>query len=553
MKKLISFILIITISLSCLLAGGCKKEEPQGAKEEKINYVDPMKDIEVKNSTDKYRNFYQIFVGSFCDSNNDGIGDLQGIISKLDYLNDGDNSTNTDLGVDGIWLTPIMPSRSYHKYDVKDYFNIDEQFGTLKDFDMLIEECHKRGIKVIIDMVLNHCSNYFPLFENACKEALQGNLNGDAKYFEIDCYEENPGSSYTEIGDGYYYISNFSPHMPEWDLNAQCTRDYFIDIAKFWINEHNVDGFRLDALKYFDDMDTDGKEFLKWYYEAVKEIKPDVYMVGEHWVGNIEIYDMYNTKIDSLFAFEFAGAAGEFIRSVRLETANTFVTELQKYYRNTKETNKDSINAFFLSNHDQIRSGNSLKGDTPSDTKMAAAAYMLVPGNSFIYYGEEIGMVQDSQADGDEYKREPMVWDKTSPPTMLVNGTTGYDETQVPYGGVKQQQEDENSILNYYKRVIKIKNQNPEIARGEIAEAVDFEDKNILAFNIEYKGSKVMIIHNLSSKEDKEINLENVIENPVIRGDLVASNFEGTNKYISLEGNVLKMPTQSTVVLKTAE
>ena len=160
MKKLISFILIITISLSCLLAGGCKKEEPQGAKEEKINYVDPMKDIEVKNSTDKYRNFYQIFVGSFCDSNNDGIGDLQGIISKLDYLNDGDNSTNTDLGVDGIWLTPIMPSRSYHKYDVKDYFNIDEQFGTLKDFDMLIEECHKRGIKVIIDMVLNHCSMY---------------------------------------------------------------------------------------------------------------------------------------------------------------------------------------------------------------------------------------------------------------------------------------------------------------------------------------------------------------------------------------------------------
>lgn len=168
MKKLISFLLIIVLLISAFCS--CAQQ-----------YSDPTAKIKTLKSDDKYRNFYEIFVGSFNDSNNDGVGDINGIIEKLDYLNDGNPKTDNDLGIDGIWLTPIMPSDSYHKYDVRNYFAIDEQFGTMKDFDNLVKQCHERGIKLIIDMVLNHSSNTHPLFESACEQALKGDLDHDAK------------------------------------------------------------------------------------------------------------------------------------------------------------------------------------------------------------------------------------------------------------------------------------------------------------------------------------------------------------------------------------
>ena len=136
----------------CVLTGCTSSEnsaESGSSSAEDGKVSDPIEGIEATASDDKYRNYYQIFVYSFCDSNGDDVGDLQGIISQLDYLNDGDPNTGDDLGVDGIWLTPIMPSKSYHKYDVEDYYDIDPDFGTLEDFDQLIEECDKRGIKLI--------------------------------------------------------------------------------------------------------------------------------------------------------------------------------------------------------------------------------------------------------------------------------------------------------------------------------------------------------------------------------------------------------------------
>ncbi|MBR1732042.1 MAG: alpha-amylase, partial [Ruminococcus sp.] len=269
MKKLLALLLTLTIIAVSLY--GCGSQE----------YKDPTTDIKTTASTDKYRNFYEIFVCAYNDSDDDAVGDLQGIIDKLDYLNDGNPETDSDLGIDGIWLTPIMPSPSYHKYDVADYYNIDERFGDLETFDKLVKECHKRGIKLIIDMVLNHCSRTNPLFKNACKEVLEGKLDGDAKYFEISKFDDNPGEGYTIIGNDYYYESNFSPDMPEWNLNADCTRDYFKDVATFWLKDHDVDGFRLDATLYYTNSHTDGEDFLKWYYSMAQGIKDDVYMVGE--------------------------------------------------------------------------------------------------------------------------------------------------------------------------------------------------------------------------------------------------------------------------------
>lgn len=533
MKKLLSFILVIILSL--LVLSACKPE-----------YSDPTEKIKMLKSTDKYRNYYEIFVGSFNDSNGDGTGDIKGIIDKLDYLNDGNPKSDSDLGIDGIWLTPIMPSQSYHKYDVTDYFNIDESFGTLEDFDKLVSECHKRGIKLIIDMVLNHSSNYHPLFESACKQALKGDLEHDAKYYEIGHFASDPGDSYTEIDNGYYYESNFSPHMPEWNLFENKTREYFKKIAKFWLKDHSVDGFRLDATKYYTCKRGEGVDFLKWYYKECQKIKPDVYVVGENWTGKSEIYDMYKSKTDSLFAFPFSDSAGDFVTSVRNHNGEGLVSSIEKYEENTKKANPNRINAYFLSNHDQKRSANYLKTVGLKGTKMAAALYMMMPGNPYIYYGEELGLCQDAFATGDEYKREPMIWDSDNFPDITVNNQTQANEQQAQFGGVKQQQKDKYSLLNYYKRIIKIKNQNPEIARGSISE-YKIKDSEIVAFSANYKGSKVYVLHNLSADESKTIELKDELN---LRGDLVASNDKKTEKHVELNGKTLTLPPYSTAVLK---
>ena len=161
MKKILSILLAGAMLAGCVLTGcsdsSSSKSDSSDGNTAKV--ADPIEGVKATASTDKYRNYYEIFVNSFCDSNGDETGDLQGIISQLDYLNDGDPNSGDDLGVDAIWLTPIMPSKSYHKYDVEDYYNIDPDFGTLDDFDKLIEECHKRGINVILDLVLNHASS----------------------------------------------------------------------------------------------------------------------------------------------------------------------------------------------------------------------------------------------------------------------------------------------------------------------------------------------------------------------------------------------------------
>ena len=532
MKKLISIFLILIITASALCA--CAPE-----------YKDPTSGIKAVKSTDKYRNFYEIFVGSFNDSNGDGVGDLRGIIDKLDYLNDGDPNKGNDLGIDGIWLTPIMPSHSYHKYDVKDYFAIDESFGTMKDFDTLVKECHKRGINVIIDLVLNHSSKFHPLFESACKQALKGDLSRDAKYYEIAKYDSNPGDNYTEIGNGYYYESNFSPFMPEWDLFEKCTRDYFKKVADFWLNKHEVDGFRLDATKYYTSKTGDGKEFLKWFYKECQSIKSDVYMVGENWTGNSEIYDMYESGADSFFAFGFADSTGAFVNAVRISNAAGLVASVEKFEKKSKEANKNRINAFFLSNHDQKRSANFLKTTGLKGTKMAAALYMLMPGNPFIYYGEEIGLTQNASAVGDEYKREPMIWDSDNLPEIIVNGKTSAESSQASYGGVKQQEKKKDSLLNYYKRVIKIKNQNPEIARGTISEYKQ-NDNEIVSYYTEYKGKKVYVFHNLNAKKPKTIGLKNELK---LRGDLYAAKTKDDAK-VELNGKDLILPPYSTAILR---
>ena len=528
----------IAVLLCALLAGGAVLSGCS---------ADPVETKKAEASTDKYRNFYQIFVNSFCDSNGDKTGDLKGIISQLDYLNDGDPNSGDDLGIDGLWLTPIMPSKSYHKYDVENYYDIDPDFGTLEDFDELVKECNERGINIIIDLVLNHISYNNPLFQQAVTEVSEGNLDGAAKYFEIhksDYFSDD--TQVVRLWDGYVCEANFSQDMPEWDLNSEKTREEFTKIAKFWLEERKVDGFRLDACKFFQNKTVDGTEFLKWFYDTCKGIKEDVYMVGEDWTEDSDIQDLYKSGIDSLFSFKFAQNTGQIVGNMNTMQGATFAKKLKAYEGKMRESNPNAINAYFLSNHDQVRIANALQSKGLDFEKFAANVYMLMPGNSFTYYGEEIGTKAESNSN-DAYYRTAMVFDSNNLPSINVGNIGSTIEPPVN-GGVKQQLADKNSLLNHYRRLIKVKNQNPAIARGEITDLADFGDKEIAAYYNEYDGKKLMIVHNFNGKEAKQLEITaEMLENPEIAADL--STFEATRA--ELKNGKLTLPPHGSVVLET--
>lgn len=549
MKKLLSLLLCAALVGGCVLTG-CNSQESSGSSQPENTVVaDPIENITATASDDKYRNYYEIFVNSFCDSNGDEVGDLQGIISQLDYLNDGDPNSGDDLGIDGIWLTPIMPSKSYHKYDVENYYDIDPEFGTLEDFDELIEECNKRGINVIIDLVLNHISSQNPLFTQAVEEVSEGKLDGNAEYFEIhkSSYFDS-GTPTISLADGYQCEANFSSEMPEWNLNSEKTREEFTKIAKFWL-DRGVAGFRLDACKFYGNKSTDGTEFLQWFYDTCKEMKSDVYMVGENWSDDSDIQELYKSGVDSQFAFKFAQSSGLFVENIVTQNGAAIVKKVMNYDKKMKESNENAINALFLSNHDQVRIANSLEAQGLSYEKLAAALYMLFPGNSFIYYGEEIGIKAPNTTNDAAY-RTAMIFDTDDMPDIFVNGI-GNEFDEPTGGGVKQQLEDKDSLLNYYRRIITIKNQNPELARGTITGMESFGSNNIGAYYVEYEGSKLMVIHNFSAKESKTLAItDDMIKNATVRADLVA---ESSDMHVELKDGKLTLPAQSTVILKSAE
>lgn len=555
MKKIISLVLCLLMIVGCTLLTACDSNK---------GYEDPTLKLEKTTSQDKYRNYYHIWVCSFNDSNGDETGDLQGIIDKLDYINDGNPETDTDMGYDAIWLSPIMPSDSYHKYDVDDYMDIDPEFGDLETFDKLIEECNKRGIEVILDLVLNHCGTGHELWKKAVAEAKEGNLDGYAKYYIfMNGLPGKTGWRNVFGAPNLWYEGQFSFEMPEWNLQYEGTRKYFEEVAKFWL-DRGVAGFRLDAVMYMDDGITDGVEFLNWFYTTAQKYNPDVYMVGENWQSNSELYKTYASGLDSQFAFSFATSGGNFVAAVNSGNGNKLAGQLKKFDDNSREANPNAINAMFLSNHDMVRSASYLANGL-SYQKMGAAAYMLSPGNTYTYYGEEIGMATPAGMHGnDAYFRGPMIWDSTVEPDIWCTADAYSD---IPYGGVAQQTDDEDSLLSFYRRIIKIKNQNPEIARGHITETYTFDNKAICAYKVEYEGKALLIIHNMDKENANTITItDDIMKDAVIRGDLYAKTQEelttatetGSDApapvtYATLVDGVLTMPSQSSVVIGCAE
>jgi len=511
------------------------------------------RDNEIKIIDDKYRNFYEIFVYSFCDSDGDGIGDINGVISKLDYLNDGNDLTNEDLGITGIWLMPIMPSDSYHKYDVVDYMNVDSQYGDIEDMKHLLDECHKRGIKVIIDFPMNHSSSEHPWFKE-CVEYLQG-LNSNQKPNSKECkylvyynFSTDNQGGYSQVADTeFYYESRFSYTMPDLNLENEDVKKEFEAIVDYWL-EVGVDGFRLDAVSYYvtgrDDLNI---EILTWFNSYVKDKKEDAYIVCENWSDQSTYSSYYSSGVDSLFDFAFANKDGIIAKTVNKSTkASAYGKALENEEKLYLSYSEDYINAPFYTNHDMARSAGYYSGDnSEAMTKLGNALNLIMSGNTFIYYGEEIGMKGSGI---DENKRAPMYWSKNSSAEGRCVGPENMEAFDMKYDSLEEQITDDSSIYNYVKDCILIRNQIPAISHGNTKLIDTLSDDDVCILSKKYNDEKIYIVINTSS-DKKEIDMSSLSGEPF---NVLAELYAADNK-VSRDGNCFNLPGYAIVILNNGD
>ena len=528
MKRIISSILLVSLVLSSLFSfSSCKRNGEDGEKDDVVlNIID-----------DNYRNWYEIFVYSFYDTNNDGIGDLNGVTAKLDYIK--------EMGFNGIWLMPIHPSPTYHKYDVTDYYAIHPDYGTLEDFKNLVDEAHKRGIRIIIDLVVNHSSDSHPWFLQACdyirKNGAPGGEYGDFYNFRI-----TDNNAYHSVnGTKYSYEGQFWSGMPDLNLDSENVRNEIISIMNFWLTDYNVDGFRLDAVtSYYTGNLQNNIDFLSWLNTEAKKIKPTAYIVGEAWVGSDFAIDRYyESGCDSFFLFTGSQAGGTIATAVKQCSGKS----LGELFMSLQSTYGDAILAPFLGNHDTMRPGSFMPGE--DNVKMAAGVLAMMNGGTFVYYGEEIGMISKGGNNSDPAKRIAMKWQAKNiyeGHCYLPPENTPVDDTSYYYPSVAEQYEDASSILNYYKEAMELRNRFPAIARGTVTYHPDGQNNYICVITKEYNGEKLTIVFNMDTFE------QTVTLDKEMLGftDLVGELYATDGKFTFDENGALIMPPQSIAIFK---
>ena len=503
MKKLLSLLLAAACLLSLLAGCAARPEEPA---EPQIVPVD-----------DKYRNYYEIFVYSYADSDVDGIGDFKGLEEKLPYIR--------DMGFNGIWLMPIMPSPSYHKYDVTDYYDVDPQYGTLEDFRSMLNRAHELGIRIIIDLVVNHSSNQHPWFLDAA-------TGPDAQYRDFYVWSEEPQNGYSSAGESYYE-SRFSEFMPDLNLDNPQLRQELEKIMAFWLQDVGVDGFRLDAVTsfYTGGMDQN-TEFLDWLGKTAHTLKEDAYLVGEAWTGFMEISRYSESAVDSFFMFPAAQHDG-YLNKILLDGATTPGETYGKLTAKIEEILADhSITAAFLGNHDTTRPANFLGRQNVEKMKMAAGILAMLPGNPFVYYGEEIGMIGTGD---DPNKRIGMLWTADGPETKDPPGTT---EAGYVLPSVEEQLADEASLLHYYRDVMWLRHKYPEIARGT-SEILPCDNVDLCLIRRTWGEQSIVIALNPSLRD-----------HTVAVDGTLADALSARGQEITLKDGVLTLPSYSFALIR---
>ena len=499
---------------------------------------------------------YQIFIASFADSDGDGMGDLRGIIEKLDYLE--------DLGVDTLWLTPFQTSNSYHGYDIMDYFSVDPRFGTLDDYRELLYKAHQRGMKVLLDFVLNHTSISNPWFaksQNLVKETI---TLPDGTKKEIDYrnfynwQNEEYVSSITnkverdqwfQDANGYYFYSSFGSSMPELNFDYQATRDAILEVALYWMS-FGLDGFRLDAVKHIY-MVNENDEHSSWIVEdkaysfdmlkdvhffrefnaKLKATYPNALLLGENFNGNPTYIAPLYSGMDSQFNFNWYYDTTTYLNQGSGGGIMNQYNSSQSSYRAVRA---DFIDGVFTSNHDVQRardrvydtSDNSVGvprtakyGDanwvkSEQLAKLYAALSLTVPGITWIYNGDELGMFGTKTAnpagDGDGHEdrwvRQPVKWttalEDSSYNCYYLMGFNNYhiewDPLNAQLHGVAEQQAEQDSIFNLYKALIAIRKENSALVRGTLDSSKTTD--SVIYYTLKDATNEVVVIINISSK-----------------------------------------------------
>ncbi|MEO0899199.1 MAG: alpha-amylase family glycosyl hydrolase [Bacteroidota bacterium] len=437
--------------------------------------------------------FYEIFVRSFYDSDGDGIGDFQGIIEKLDYLNDGNSNTTTDLGVTGLWLMPMMESPSYHGYDVTDYYKTEPDYGSMADFEELLDSCHARGIKVVIDFVMNHSSSQHDWFVQSRNS--QNNYRDWYVWRNSNPGFDGPwGQQVWHPHGGNYYYGIFWGGMPDLNYSHPPVKEEMFNISEFWLDK-GVDGFRLDAIKYLDE---DGNvlentpenfQLLEEFNQVYKTAAPNAFTVGEVWSNTTSVIPYARSnRLDVCFEFQLA-------ERMIAAAANRDISGLMAEIQSVNYAYENQQFASFLTNHDQDRIFNRL-GRDEEKMKLAASLYLTLPGVPFLYYGEEVGMVGTG---AHENIRRPMQWSSAA--------HAGFS-TVNPWQGVGSNFQSNNvatfdaqpsSMLNHYRRLIALRNKFSPLRRGEF-EVVGNDGNQLLSYARVEEEEAVIVVSNFSTQ-----------------------------------------------------
>lgn len=432
--------------------------------------------------------FYEIFVRSFNDSDGNGVGDFNGITQKLDYLQ--------DLGITAVWLMPIFLSPSYHGYDVMDYYDVNPQYGSMDNFKNLVAEAHKRDIRVIIDLVINHTSDKHPWF----KEAKDPNSPYRDWYIwsETDPKYEGPwGQRVWHSSTSGFYYGIFEAFMPDLNYNNPAVTEEMKKVSTFWLTDIGVDGFRLDAAKHLIEdgviqQNTEATHL--WYqnefYPAYKVVNPEAMTVGELFGDGLNTIAQYikNDQFDLAFNFQLANS---FIASANTGKAGNLPNTLKV----SDKAIPDNQYATFLTNHDQNRVMSQLGGDV-NKAKLAAFFLLTSPGTPFIYYGEEIGMQGRKP---DENIRLPMQWT----PDENAGFTTGRpwrapasDYLNV---NVAAQNRVSESLLEHYRALIQLRNKYSTMQTGDLIPLKSNKPSVYAVLRVDENGT-FLILANLSAE-----------------------------------------------------
>ena len=461
--------------------------------------------------------FYEVFVRSFADSNADGIGDFRGLTAKLDYLNDGDPKTDSDLGVDALWLMPVFLSPSYHGYDTIDYETIEPGYGTGEDFDHFIAEAHRRGIKVILDLVVNHTSNQHPWFVDSASSPKSAHRNwyvwrGDDPGWTQPFGDSRGGPTWHRNDkDGQYFYGIFWSGMPDLNYDEPAVREEMKRIATHWLAK-GVDGFRLDATRHLfasgpgeqQNNQPQTHAYLKELAAAVRKAKPQAVMVGENWVDTEEQIAPYfgstaevagGDELPMNFDFPLSKEILDALNAGEAASLGARLEEVNEVYP------RGVIDTPFLTNHDQTRLATQLGNDSTKQ-RLAAAILLTLPGAPFLYYGEELGL-QNGAGGQDQFKRTPMPWDSnpsvgfTTAPKPWFDFAPGWRTTNVA-----AETGDLGSLLSHYRRLIRLRHSSPALMKGSLTVLSPTRSSTpVLAFLRETGGERVLVLHNMGTAE----------------------------------------------------